>query len=247
MDPLYKPNSGHSIDPVAIDFLIESNRIEGMPVPTTEILEAQHRSREIRGSLGVYQRLEKMGHQRLGMTWEIIEDCHRTLMFEVGHYAATGALQGNVDDIVRYAGHTRTKLHELVSIGNEVIPPVSLEDKQLFFQKLQEGFSRRFKTQEDILRFAARAHLDFEDLHPFFDGNGRLGRLLVVYILAWYRLEPSAVIFTAKDAVAKNGYYTAFPSPKKNIEEKDESYYGPMEEYVRKKYQETVERFRKIL
>jgi Fic family protein len=42
---------------------------------------------------------------------------------------------------------------------------------------------------------AALAHVQFETIHPFLDGNGRLGRLLIALILAEARVMAEPVLF----------------------------------------------------
>ncbi len=54
------------------------------------------------------------------------------------------------------------------------------------------------------VEFAARAHYRFEKIHPFGDGNGRIGRLILNYIL-WCHGYPMLVIEYTK----RRSYYRA--------------------------------------
>ncbi len=46
-----------------------------------------------------------------------------------------------------------------------------------------ERFLHRSDTRLPVLVKAGLAHVQFETIHPFLDGNGRLGRLLITFIL----------------------------------------------------------------
>ncbi|HEV2428071.1 MAG TPA: Fic family protein [Acidimicrobiales bacterium] len=59
------------------------------------------------------------------------------------------------------------------------------------------------RTDLDAVTQAAVAHAQFESIHPFADGNGRLGRVLIAWVVA-RRLEvpvpPPFSVFVARDA-----------------------------------------------
>lgn len=57
---------------------------------------------------------------------------------------------------------------------------------------------------EDILTAAAYLHCNFEYIHPFADGNGRTGRMLLNYFLLLHDLPPVIIFDEDKEA-----YYMA--------------------------------------
>ncbi len=62
------------------------------------------------------------------------------------------------------------------------------------------------KSKLSPVELAARAHYKFESIHPFGDGNGRIGRLLMNHIL-WHAGYPMLIIEYKK----RRSYYNAFP------------------------------------
>lgn len=65
--------------------------------------------------------------------------------------------------------------------GSSYIPPPPDQVPQLMqglFQELNLN-----PRKHDPIKLAALTHLDFESIHPFVDGNGRVGRLLANWVL----------------------------------------------------------------
>lgn len=83
-----------------------------------------------------------------------------------------GLLIGGIDDSI--AGRFR-KEHEYVRVGRHVAP--APEHVMSMVEVLLAEF--RANHDENIFAKIAHFHLQFETIHPFCDGNGRIGRVLI--------------------------------------------------------------------
>jgi fido (protein-threonine AMPylation protein) len=80
----------------------------------------------------------------------------------------------------------------------------------------------RYIWERELLEVLAKAHVLFEAIHPYLDGNGRVGRLLLNY-LAIYRGLPPLVVKGLGEAdrqryyqaleAADRGFHGGFPPP----------------------------------
>jgi len=83
-----------------------------------------------------------------------------------------GLLIGGIDDSI--AGRFR-KEYEYVRVGKHVAPAPE------HVMRMVEVLLDEYKTNHDANIFTkiAHFHLQFETIHPFCDGNGRIGRVLI--------------------------------------------------------------------
>ena len=88
---------------------------------------------------------------------------------------------------------------KITGAKHEPVPPYLIQPK---IEELLESY--RYST-EHIVTKLARFHIEFESIHPFIDGNGRTGRLLVNLELMKAGYPPIDIKF--KDRLA---YYKAF-------------------------------------
>ena len=62
-------------------------------------------------------------------------------------------------------------------------PPLEVEPCMSALEQFIHGASGEQSGNLPVLLKAALAHVQFETIHPFLDGNGRLGRLLIALLL----------------------------------------------------------------
>lgn len=87
----------------------------------------------------------------------------------------------------------------IMGAQHEPVQPYLIEPKM---EQLLRNFN---ESTEHIVTKLARFHIEFEGIHPFIDGNGRTGRLLVNLELMKAGYPPIDIKFT--DRIA---YYNAF-------------------------------------
>ncbi len=94
--------------------------------------------------------------------------------------------------------YRRIPVH-IMGAQHEPVQPYLIEPKM---EQLLYDFAA---STEHIVTKLARFHIEFEGIHPFIDGNGRTGRLLVNLELMKAGFPPIDIKFTDRSA-----YYNAF-------------------------------------
>ncbi|MBN2398465.1 MAG: Fic family protein [Deltaproteobacteria bacterium] len=146
-------------------------------VSVREVFEAKNLARVMEYTRG------KAGKTELSI--EMILFLHRMLM-------------GNINDAV--AGRFRTA-GEYVRVGTHIAPPPERVEGLVESILLNYSADQTAYFADKIARF----HLDFETIHPFCDGNGRMGRVIINYQLM--RAGLPGIILRDKE---KQAYYRAF-------------------------------------
>ncbi len=96
----------------------------------------------------------------------------------------------------------------LVRVGPHLAP--DWQDVEKLMKNFVEFINKNKKMNS--VELAGRVHYQFEKIHPFGDGNGRIGRLLMNFIL-WHNKYPMLIIEYKK----RKSYYKAL--------QKDEEYF----------------------
>ena len=113
------------------------------------------------------------------------------------------------------AGEYRTIQNYIGSITRVVYTPCSpsqvKEKMNGYVQVLANDFEENIKMARagsinwvDLFHNLAKHHIEFENIHPFIDGNGRTGRLLLTYELICMGLLPVDIRYEERDR-----YYAA--------------------------------------
>ena len=83
-------------------------------------------------------------------------------------------------------------LHKAVQTEIVTEPEVVAELMQQWLQQLNYFYQKKQNLPECI-RAYAKLHLGFVHIHPFFDGNGRMARLLCNLVLLWSGYPPLVI------------------------------------------------------
>lgn len=113
-------------------------------------------------------------------------------------------LLSNINDDI--SGRFRNET-EWVRVGNHIAV-----DPKLVYDEMEEMLIKYYGTAHlNIVKRIAHLHLTFEHIHPFVDGNGRIGRVLNNYLLIREGYVPINIKF-----IDRAKYYDAFVEFDKN-------------------------------
>jgi cell filamentation protein, protein adenylyltransferase len=177
------PNPDVLLSPLTTNEAVLSSRIEGTQATLGEVLEFEaagaqsDASGEKRADINevlnyraaLYDAVDQLG--TLPLSQRVVRDAHRRLMRGVrgdsktpGEYRRTPVWLG--------AARSPIEAARFVPIGADRIPDA------------MSAWERYLHADEpDRLVQLAMAHAEFEAIHPFLDGNGRIGRLLIPLFL----------------------------------------------------------------
>lgn len=111
-------------------------------------------------------------HAKAALTEKFIKELHRGLKSGTSDSGKDWFAVGNYKKLPNEVGGMTTALPEEVAGCMKAL--------------LEEYNGREEKTMEDILDF----HVKFEQIHPFQDGNGRVGRLIMFKECLKYNIVP---------------------------------------------------------
>jgi Fic family protein len=199
------PNPHLLIRPFVRREAVLSSRIEGTQATLGELLAAEagasvDRSPSDLREVANYVVALEYGVERLGslpLSLRLIRELHARLMEEVRGGQATPGEFRRIQNWIGPPGSTPANAIFVPPPPPEMM--VALGD----FERFLHDVSLPPLVQSALL------HLQFEAIHPFLDGNGRVGRLLVILFLIDRRILPSPLLYlSAFFEATRREYYS---------------------------------------
>ncbi len=187
-----------------VKFTYNTNRIEGSTITlkeTTRLLQEgrtpTHKPlKDIKETESQKVVFEDMLSEQNELSLAVLQQWHKKLF-------------AGIDDEI--AGKIRK--HDVAIAGSKYEPP---QPEELAY--LLRRFIQWYKNNNEKIHpveLAALAHLKFVTIHPFTDGNGRISRLLMNFILKKNNYPLLNITYTGR-----NNYYTALEKSQTKNEER---------------------------
>ncbi len=154
---------------------------------------------EMKGHDETVQTILKMGKGELNISESRIKLLHDAIMYEESpdEKIKIGKWKTQLNHVINYRGEKFefANPHEVSDKMHELINWVSAEN-----EKIRE----RKRSAIHPVELAFEFHLRYLTIHPFYDGNGRTGRILANLILISYGFPPIYIKDDEKDLYYRN-------------------------------------------
>ena len=215
-----------------IDFLYHSNHLEGSTFSKDE-LEKLLTEKKVEGSHSLDDIIETKNS--LEVFDQVINDSSELLdKFMLFNWHKL-LKKGTVDDEIQNNGMWKKYENKLRGVDLKLALPVEVDN--LMFNLLADYNELETVTLKDIADF----HYKFEKIHPFQDGNGRIGRFIILkQCLEWnidliaiddkYDDEYRKALYKAGKTGDSEDLVTVFKKCQNRLDEKLEKYKSLLEQ-----------------
>jgi len=178
-------------------FTYDTNAIEGSTITEPEVVKILEKNKwpekskgEISETYGVAEAVSYLRKTKEHLSLNLIKKLHKIIFENSKSFA--GKFRGKGVEVVVADG-----FGNVIHRGAPSIKVVSL------LKELMKWYNKNKKNYSPIV-LAGVVHNQFESIHPFQDGNGRIGRLLLINILLKHRFPPLNI-----ELKNRRQYYTA--------------------------------------
>jgi Fic family protein len=208
---------------VLVSSIFSTNSIEGGTLTEEETKDAlaldparvqaeeQRRAVNIKTAYDIAQKSAQDPHWRLSV--DFLKQIHAAITDGLPHkYNRPGQIRNNPKSIVTHVGDT--------AHGGRYKPPQYGGDIELLLDHLVIWYDELVTAEIPALIRAPLVHYYFELIHPFWDGNGRVGRVLEATVLhgAGFRYAPFAMARHYLERIDQ--YFTLFNLCRKQADKK---------------------------
>lgn len=170
-----------------------TSQIEGIQATLTDLFDDEaglvmanaDDVEEVTNYLRAFRHVREQGRDPHGLPVSVRLLCEAHALLLAGARGA-GKQPGELRRSQNWIGGTRP--------GNAVFVPPPPENVPALLSDL-EGFIHDRKPRLPPLVRVALVHVQFETIHPFLDGNGRIGRLLIAALMEDWKLLPEPLMY----------------------------------------------------
>ena len=199
---MFKFDQKYFLDSLILGESVRSSRIEGTQISQDDMyyinyIESNNSIQEVKNLKNMLE-YANTKLQKEDFSISLINSMHKILLSNV---RGTDKSPGEIRKIQNYIG-----LRGLGKEGATFVPPIP-EDVPRLLDNLIEYMNNIYDDEAFIK--VAISHVQFESIHPYKDGNGRMGRALMTLQLAKLKEDEPILFLSEIIELFKSNYYNA--------------------------------------